>query len=178
MGTALAAFILFHVALSLVGILAGLVVFALISGKPSKNWTATFLLTTAATILTGFLFPFHKSLPSHGVGSVSSLVLALTIPALYVFRLAVAWRRAYVIGSVIALYLNVFVLIAQFFMKIPALQALASAGSEPPFLVTQVVVMLIFIVLGFSRPSDSRVNWFALFSSEDLTYTLCELWAH
>jgi hypothetical protein len=149
MSTALAAFTLFHVALSLVGILAGLVVvFALISGKQSKSWTGTFLLTTAATSLTGFLFPFHNFLPSHGVGIVSLLVLALTIPALYVFHLAGAWRRVYVIGSVIALYLNVFVLIAQFFMKIPALKALAPTGSEPPFLVTQVVVMLIFMVLG------------------------------
>jgi len=149
MSTALAAFTLFHVALSLVGILAGLVVlFALISGKQSKSWTGTFLLTTAATSLTGFLFPFHNFLPSHGVGIVSLLVLALTIPALYAFHLAGVWRRVYVIGSVTALYLNVFVLIAQCFMKIPALKALAPTGSEPPFLVTQVVVMLIFIVLG------------------------------
>ena len=137
MSTGLAVFTLFHVALSLVGILAGFVVlFGLISAKQSKSWTST------------FLFPFHKLLPSHGVGIVSILVLALTIPALYVFHLAGPWRRVYVIGTVIALYLNVFVLIAQFFMKIPALKALAPTQSEPPFLGTQVVVMLIFIVLG------------------------------
>jgi hypothetical protein len=149
MSTGLAVFTLFHVALSLVGILAGFVVlFGLISAKQSKSWTSTFLVTTAATSLTGFLFPFQKFLPSHGVGIVSILVLALTIPALYVFHLAGPWRRVYVIGTVIALYLNVFVLIAQFFMKIPALKALAPTQSEPPFLGTQVVVMLIFIVLG------------------------------
>src|SRR5258706_15685771 len=149
MSTGLAAFTLFHVALSLVGILTGfLVIFALLSAKYSNGWTATFLLTTAATSVTGFLFPFHKFLPSHGVGIVSILVLALTIPALYVFHLAGAWRRVYVIGAVVALYLNVFVLIAQFFMKISALKVLAPTGSEPPFLVTQVVVMLIFMVLG------------------------------
>jgi hypothetical protein len=149
MSTGLAVFTLFHVALSLVGILAGfVVVFALISGKQSKSWTITFLVTTAATSLTGFLFPFHKFLPSHGVGIVSLLALAATIPALYVFRLTGAWRRIYVIGAVLSLYLNVFVLIAQFFMKIPALKALAPTQSEPPFLGTQVVVMLIFIVLG------------------------------
>ena len=149
MSTALAAFTLFHVALSLVGILVGLVVvFALISGKQSKSWTAAFLLTTAAASLTGFLFPLHKFLPSHGVGMVALLVLPLTIPAPYVLHLAGAWRRVYVIGSVIALYLNVSVLIAPFFMKIPAHKALAPTGSEPPFLVTQVVVMLIFIVFG------------------------------
>ncbi len=149
MSTGLAVFTLFHVALSLVGIVAGLVVvFGLISAKQSKNWTSTFLVTTAATSVTGFLFPFHKFLPSHGVGIVSIVVLAATIPALYVFHLAGAWRRVYVIGAVIALYLNVFVLIAQFFMKIPALKALAPTQSEPPFLATQTIVMLVFIVIG------------------------------
>jgi len=147
--TGLAAFTLFHVALSLVGIFAGFaVLFALLSAKQSSGWTAVFLVTTAATSVTGFLFPFHKFLPSHVLGIVSLLVLAVTIPALYVFHLAGPWRRSYVIGAVIALYLNVFVLIAQLFMKIPALQALAPTQSEPPFLGAQVVVMLIFIVLG------------------------------
>jgi len=147
--TGLAAFTLFHVALSLVGIFAGFaVLFALLSAKQSSGWTAVFLVTTAATSVTGFLFPFHKFLPSHVLGIVSLLVLAVTIPALYVFHLAGPWRRTYVIGAVLALYLNVFVLIAQLFMKIPALQALAPTQSEPPFLGAQVVVMLIFIVLG------------------------------
>lgn len=149
MSTGLAAFTLFHVAISLVGILTGFVViFALISARQSSGWTGTFLVTTTATSVTGFLFPFHKFLPSHGVGIVSLLVLAVTIPALYVFHLVGPWRRTYVIGAVIAEYLNVFVLIAQFFTKIPALKALAPTQSEPPFLATQVVVMLIFIVLG------------------------------
>jgi hypothetical protein len=148
MSTGLAAFTLFHVALSLVGIFTGFVVlFALLSAKQSNSWTATFLVTTAATSVTGFLFPFHKFLPSHAVGIVSLLVLAVTIPALYVFHLAGSWRRTYAV-AVIALYLNVFVLIAQFFMKIPALKALAPTQSEPPFLGTQVAVMLIFVVLG------------------------------
>ncbi len=84
---------------------------------------------------------------SHAIGIVSLLVLAVTIPALYFFHLTGPWRRTYVIGAVIALYLNVFVLIAQFFMKVPALKVLAPTQSEPPFLGTQVVVMLIFIVL-------------------------------
>jgi hypothetical protein len=149
MSTGLAAFTLFHVALSLVGILAGFVVlFALISAKQSNGWNATFLVTTAATTVTGFFFPFHKFLPSHGVGIVSLLVLGVTIPALYVFHLAGPWRRTYVIGAVISQYLNFFVLIAQSFMKIPALKALAPTQSEPPFLGAQVVVMLVFIVLG------------------------------
>lgn len=149
MSTGLTAFTLFHVALSLVGIFTGFVVFfALLSAKQSNSWTALFLVTTAATSGTGFLFPFHKFLPSHGVGIVSLLVLAVTIPALYVFHLAGPWRRTYVIGAVISLYLNVFVLIGQLFMKIPALRGLAPTQAEPPFLGTQVVVMLIFMVIG------------------------------
>ena len=149
MSTGLAAFTLFHVALSLVGIFTGFVVLlALFSGKHSEGWTATFLVTTTATSVTGFLFPFHKFLPSHSVGIVSLLVLAVTIPALYAFHLAGPWRRTYVIGAVIALYLNVFVLIVQFFMKIPTLKTLTPTQSEPPFLGTQVAVMLVFFVLG------------------------------
>src|SRR5216683_1516267 len=138
-----------HVVLSLIGILSGLVVvFGLLSGKRLDGWTALFLVTTVLTSVTGFLFPFHKFLPSHAVGIISLLVLAVTIPALYFFHLRGPWRRTYVTGAVIALYLNVFVLIAQFFMKVPALKALAPTQSERPFLGTQVVVMLIFIILG------------------------------
>ena len=145
----LSAFTLFHVALSLVGILSGFVVMGgFLTAKSRNGWTALFLLSTVLTSVTGFLFPFHKFLPSHAIGIVSLLVLAVAIPALYVFHLAGPWRRTYVISAVIALYLNAFVLIAQFFMKIPALKALAPTQSEPPFLGTQVVVMLIFIVLG------------------------------
>ena len=146
----LSAFTLFHVALGLVGILSGFVVVGgFLTAKRRNSWTALFLLSTVLTSVTGFLFPFHKFLPSHAIGIVSLLVLAVAIPALYVFHVAGPWRRTYVISAVIALYLNVFVLIAQFFMKIPALKALAPTQSEPPFLGTQVVVMLIFIVLGF-----------------------------
>ena len=145
----LSPFTLFHVALSLVGILSGFVVVGgFLTAKRSNGWTALFLTTTVLTSVTGFLFPFHKFLPSHVLGIVSLLVLAVTIPALYVFHLAGPWRRTYVIGAVIALYLNVFVLIAQFFMKVPALKALAPTQSEPPFLGTQIVVMLIFVVTG------------------------------
>lgn len=138
-----------HVVISLIGILSGLVVvFGLIGSKRLDAWTAIFLTTTVLTSVTGFLFPFHKFLPSHAIGIISLVVLALAIPARYVFHLAGGWRRTYVITATAALYLNVFVLIAQLFMKVPALKALAPTQSEPPFLVTQVAVMALFIVLG------------------------------
>ena len=143
------AFTLVHVLLSLLGILSGVfVAFGLLGGKRLDGWTALFLVTTVLTSATGFLFPFHKFLPAHGVGIVSLVVLAIAIYARYVRQLTGGWRRAYVISAVIALYLNVFVLIVQLFMKVPALKAMAPTGSEPPFLVAQLVCMALFVVLG------------------------------
>jgi len=151
------AFTLFHVLLSLVGIAAGfVVVFALLSSKRLDGWTTLFLTATAATSVTGFLFPFHQFLPSHGVGILSLLVMGIAYLARYRFHLAGPWRRTYAITAVIALYFNVFVLIAQLFQKVPALKALAPTQSEPPFLITQLAVMLLFILLGIRAASKFR----------------------
>jgi hypothetical protein len=108
--------------------------------------TALFLASTVATSLTGFLFPFHKLLPSHVVGIVSLVVLAIL--ARYARHLTGAWRWIYTVNVVIGLYLNVFVLVAQVFQKVPALKAMAPTQSEAPFVVAQVVVMALFVVLG------------------------------
>jgi len=146
-----------HVVISLVGILSGLVVlFGLIGGKRLDGWTSLFLLTTVATSVTGFMFPFHKLLPSHVVGAISLVVLSIAILARYSRHLAGGWRRTYVISAVIALYLNVFVLIVQLFEKVPALNALAPTQSEPPFKITQVVVLAIFVVLGIFAAKGFR----------------------
>jgi len=141
-------FVFVHVVLSLIGILTGLIVmFGLLGAKRLDGWTAIFLLTTVATSVTGFLLPAHHFMPSHGVGIVSMVVLVLAILARYAFHLGGGWRRAYVVSAMIALYLNVFVLIAQAFQKVPSLKAMAPTGSEPPFLVSQVVCMAVFIAL-------------------------------
>lgn len=143
--------VLFHVVLSLVGIGSGLVVlYGLVASKRLGGWTALFLATTLATTITGFLLPFVRFLPSHATGIVSLLVLAATIPALYVFRLAGRWRKVYVIGAVVALYLNVFVLVVQLFLKVPALKAIAPTQSDPPFAIAQGVVLLLFVGLGIA----------------------------
>jgi len=142
-------FTLFHVVLSLIGILTGFVVlFDLLSSRKRDGWTAIFLITTVATSVTGFFFPFEKFLPSHAVGILSLLIFAAVIPALYKFRLAGAWRWIYVVGAVIVQYLNVFVLVVQLFLKVPALKAIAPTQADPPFIVAQCVVLLLFIVLG------------------------------
>ena len=137
-----------HVVLSLIGIFAGFVVaLGLMTGKRLDGWTALFLVTTVLTSVTGFLFPFHKFLPSHEVGIVSMVTLTVAILARYAMHLAGGWRRGYVVTAMISLYLNVFVLVAQLFQKVPALKAIAPTQSERPFLVTQVVVMAVFVVL-------------------------------
>ena len=140
---------LVHVVLSLIGIFSGLVVvFGMLKANRMDGWTAIFLVSTVLTSVTGFIFPFHKFLPSHGVGTVSLIVLAIAIYARYPGHLSGGWRRTYAIAAVVALYLNVFVLIAQLFMKVPALHAMAPTGSEPPFLIAQILCMILFVVLG------------------------------
>jgi hypothetical protein len=144
----LSAFTLFHVILSLVGIGSGfVVVYGLLTSQRLDGWTALFLTTTAATSATGFLFPFHRFLPSHGVGIVSLIVLAVAILARYRYQLAGGWRRTYAITAVVALYLNVFVLIVQSFLKVPALRELAPTQSEPPFQVAQLAALVLFATL-------------------------------
>jgi hypothetical protein len=137
-----------HVILSLVGIGTGIAVaLGLLAAKNLERLTFVFLATTVLTSVTGFMFPFHQFLPSHGVGIVSLLVLGVAIVALYVRHLSGAWRRTYVISAMIALYLNVFVLIAQLFMKVPALKALAPTQSELPFKLTQLAALAFFALL-------------------------------
>lgn len=145
----LSAFTFFHVLLSLVGIGSGFVVmYGLLTSKRLDGWTSLFLTTTVATSVTGYFFPVHKLLPSHIVGLVSLIVLALAIAARYRFRLEGGWRRTYAITAVIGLYLNVFVLVVQLFMKVSALKQLAPTQSEPPFQMAELGVLLVFALLG------------------------------
>jgi hypothetical protein len=162
----LSAFTLFHVVLSLAGIGSGLVVvYGLLNSKRLDGWTALFLTTTAATSLTGFFFPVHQFLPSHGVGILSLGLLTLSIVGRYRFDLAGGWRRTYVITGVTALYLNVFVLIVQLFRRVPELKALAPTQSEPPFQVTQLFALVVFgtlavlAALKFHAEPLRRARW-------------------
>jgi hypothetical protein len=148
-GMSLATYTLIHVIISLIGIASGLIVlFGMFSGKRLDGLTALFLATTALTSLTGLGFPFEHITPGIILAILSLLVLALTIPARYSFRMAGKWRTIYVVTAVIALYFNCFVLIAQSFLKVPALHALAPTGHEPPFAIAQGILLLFFIVAG------------------------------
>jgi hypothetical protein len=140
--------LLIHVVLSLVGIVTGIVVmFGMLGSNPQKGWTAWFLATTVLTSVSGFLLPAKMLMPSHIVGILSLIVLAIAIYALYSRHLAGIWRPVYVVTAMIALWFNVFVLIAQAFLKIAPLKALAPTGSEPPFLIAQAIVLIVFVVV-------------------------------
>ena len=137
-----------HTLISLIAIFTGLIVlFGMIGGERFDGWTKWFLLTAALTTVTGFFFPFHGVTPAIILGIISLPFLALTIFARYPKHLAGAWRWIYVIGAVICLYFNLFVAVVQAFEKIPALHALAPTQTEPPFKLTQLVVLLVSVLL-------------------------------
>jgi hypothetical protein len=142
-------FTLIHVGLSLLAIVSGLVVVGgLAAGARLDGWTGLFLLTTFLTNVTGFFFPFAGFLPSHGVGVVSLVLLPFVLWARYRSGLAGRWRMVYLAGATLLLYLNVFVLIAQLFRRVPALIVLAPKQQEPPFLLTQLAALAVFLWVG------------------------------
>jgi len=146
LGMSTATYTSLHVLISLVGIGSGLVVMSgFLTGKRLDGLTAIFLSSTVLTSVTGFGFPFDHLLPSHKVGIISLMVLLVAIAARYLFHLAGPWRWIYVIGAATALYLNVFVLVVQAFLKVPPLKALAPTQKEPPFLLAQLVVLVVYL---------------------------------
>jgi hypothetical protein len=146
----LQAFTILHVIISLIAILAGLIVlYGWLTARRLDGWTLIFLLFTLATTVTGFLFPFNGFTPAIGTGILSVFVLIAAFVGLYAFHLKGAWRWIYVVSAAAALYLNVFVLVVQAFLKIPALNALAPNGNEPPFAIVQGIVLLLFVIAGF-----------------------------
>ena len=147
LGMSIGAFTLLHVVITLVAIGSGLIVMGgMFASHRLPVTTALFLFTTALTSVTGFLFPIHGLTPALGVG-ILACVLAVALFALYKEHLAGAWRWIFVLTAVASLYLNVFVLVVQSFVKVSALNALSPTQTEPPFAITQVVVLAIFILI-------------------------------
>jgi hypothetical protein len=149
LGMSLSTFTILHVIISLIGVVSGLVVLSgLLGSKVMPSWTALFLVTTILTNATGFLFPFDKLLPSHIIAIISLVLLAIACIALYGMKLSGAWRWIYMLTALIALYLNVFVLVIQSFLKIGPLHALAPSvpPSEPPFAVVQGIILVFFVI--------------------------------
>jgi hypothetical protein len=147
-----------HSAISLVGIVSGfVVVFGMLDAKRLDGWTAVFLLTTVATSVTGFFFPFGVLLPSHKIGILSLVLLAAAIVARYVRHLTGPWRWIYVVCALVAQYFNCFVLVVQLFRRVTALQAIAPTQSEPPFAVAQLVFLGLFVWLGIRAVKRFRL---------------------
>lgn len=150
LGLSIETFTLVHVVVSLLAILSGvIVVVGMLSGRPLKGLTLFFLAATILTSVTGFLFPFTNFGPSHVVGVISLVALTVAVLGLYGFHLRGSWRWLYIGAAVLALYLNVFVGVVQAFQKLSFLQPLAPTQSEPVFLVSQIVVLALFGLLGF-----------------------------
>jgi len=148
LGMSLETFTLVHVIISLIAIVSGLIaLFGMIAGKRLDGMNGLFLTTTVLTSVTGFGFPIHSVTPAVILGILSLIVLALGLFARYARHLAGGWRRTYVITASIALYFNCFVLVVQSFMKVPALHALAPTQKEPPFAISQLIVLVLFVVL-------------------------------
>jgi len=150
LGMSLATFTLVHVIISLIAIVAGLVVmFGMLGSRRPGGLTALFLLFTILTSATGFLFPFTQLLPSHMIGILSLLLLAIACIALYAMGLSGSWRWIYLLTALLSLYFNVFVLVIQSFLKIPALTALAPGNppSGPVFAVVQGIVLVFFVLM-------------------------------
>jgi hypothetical protein len=150
LGMSLAAFTMVHVIISLIAIVAGLIVmFGMLGSQRKPGLTAIFLLLTILTNATGFLFPFTVLLPSHIIAILSLVLLAIACIALYAMGLAGSWRWIYVVTALLALYFNVFVLVIQSFLKIPALTAVAPGNppSGPVFAVVQGVVLVFFVLM-------------------------------
>jgi hypothetical protein len=157
LGMSTSTFTTVHVVVSLIEIFSGaVVVFGMLGGKMLTAWTELFLATAALTSVTGFFFHSASFGPPHVVGAISLVILALTIPALYALHLAGFWRTIYVVGAVTTLYLDAFVAVVQAFQKLPFLEPLAPTQSEPPFLVAQVLVLAIFVALGFGAVKRFR----------------------
>jgi hypothetical protein len=153
LGMSLSTFVTVHVIISLIGIVAGIIVmFGMLGSNRMPGLTAIFLLFTILTSATGFLIPpllSEKLLPSHMIGILSLVLLAIACIALYGMKLSGAWRWIYVVTAMTSLYLNIFVLIIQSFLKVPALHALAPSvpPSEPPFAIVQGIVLLFFVIV-------------------------------
>ena len=150
LGLSLSAFTTLHVVISLIAIVTGLVVmFGMLSSTKPGGLTGVFLLFTILTSVTGFMFPFNGVTPGILIGILSCILLAIACFAIYGQKLTGAWRWIYVLTALISLYLNVFVLVIQSFLKIPQLHELAP-GNPPagaPFAVVQGIVLVFFVIM-------------------------------
>lgn len=159
LGLTISQFTALHVALSFIGIASGLIALpAFAAGRYLPRMTALFLATTLATTLTGFLFPITAFTPALGVGAISTVAPAVALAALYGYNLKGRAHLVYAISATAGLYLNLFVLIVQALLKVPAPNDLAPNGTEPPFLVAQALLLVAAALLGWKTMSAGALQ--------------------
>lgn len=157
LGLTIPQFTALHVAISLIAIAAGLIALpAFARGRILPRTTGIFLWTTLLTSLTGFLFPIVAFTPALGFGILSTLILVATFWAWYGRKLVGGAATVYVVTATLALYLNLFVLVVQSFLKVPALNALAPNGTEPPFAIAQGALLIAMVGLGYLAFKSAR----------------------
>src|SRR5215475_10215607 len=164
LGLSLSAFTIVHVIISLTAVVAGLVVmFGMLGSRRMPGLTAIFLIFTILTSVTGFMFPFNGITPGILIGILSLVLLAIACFARYGTKLDGAWRWIYALTALVSLYLNIFVLVIQSFLKVPALHALAPSvpPAEPPFAIAQGIVLVFFVlaIIGVIRRYRPTPNY-------------------
>jgi hypothetical protein len=141
--------VLFHAAVSLVAIVSGLVaIMGHIRGAVRPRGTALFLVTAIATSATGLGLPPGAIGGTFEAAWIGLAVLGIMLVALFGFGARGVWRPVYTVGLLFSMLLLVFAGVAQAFLKIPVLHALAPQLNEAPFIAAEVAAVALFLALG------------------------------
>lgn len=142
---------LIHVVISLTAISTGFAVVGILyASRPPRSLLLAFLITTALTSITGFLFPFNGMTPALGVGIIATTLFIPTCYAMYARHLTGRWRTIFILGVAASLYFNSFVLVVQLFLRVPALRDLAPTQREAPHLIVQLALLIAFVIIAIT----------------------------
>lgn len=153
----LADFTILHILISLIALISGVRLTIGFSKGTDPNATRLiFLVSTAANLLTGFLFPFHGVTPAIVIGALNTVILVGTVVASGRRRRSQFWAVTYIVGALALLYFNFLVFIVQSFQKVPFLHAIAPVGNEPPIIILQGLLFVVAIAAGYLCLRRSR----------------------
>jgi hypothetical protein len=132
-----------HVVFGTVGIGAGAwVVFGILEGKLFKKWAVVFLKCSLVASATGLLFPFHHFLPTHWAAMAAVYVSGAAVLAWRKYHLAGIWALLFALSTMLVFCLDILTVIAH------AFEMLIPTQPKPLFLVTELMVMLLFVGFG------------------------------
>jgi hypothetical protein len=140
---------LVHILFGLIGLGAGVIVlFGMFAGVQIDRWSAIFLKCALAVGVTGLLFPAHCFLPTHRAAMLEIYASAMAVLAWRRYRLAGVWALIFALSIIVTLCLDILVVIAHIFDYLPVFKILVPTESKQLFLITELVVMLLFAGLG------------------------------